>query len=228
MVSQGTKDDPARKAPEGAVVAGGRQNGQSLIETCLSVLFLSFILAALFQVARVFAAQEIVQYAASCGARAKTVGFNRWMVEKTTRCGAIANAGRMTTPEFVNQTPLRDLVRRQRPGQLWSTVLGLVPHSAQFDLERTRIPEYLDTYNRPRADHILNYEDWDSVRFHVDADSGYGAGGGVYTAVRVAVQQDYRLRVPAHRAFYAADEIQLNGDFTMENHYPLYLHDLDR
>lgn len=201
--------------------------GQSLIETCITILLLCLIFTGVMQVSRLFAAREILQYSAACGARAKTVGFNKWMVQKCIRAGAIANAGRMTMPAYEDQTVLRGLIPQRTPGQLWSDVLGMVPQSAQFGIERARIPDYLDSDNQPRANGILDYEDWDSIDARVQSDVGYVSGGAILdSGVRVELQQDYRLIFPGHRAFFAADSLTLDGDFEMENHYPLYLNDL--
>jgi hypothetical protein len=217
------------RAPASGGRALPRAAGQSLIETCVTILLLCLIFTGVLQVSRIFAAREILQYAAVCGARAKTVGFNKWMVEKCIRTGAIANAGLMTTPDFEDNTPMRGLVARRRPGQLWPEVIGMVPGSAQFAIERARISEYLDTDNEPRANAVLNYEDWDSIDSRVQSDSGLGGGAGAMDGdVRVSMAQDYPLRLPAHRAFFAADSLALTGEFEMETHYPLYIDDRQR
>ena len=53
-----------------------------------------------FQISQLFASQEVLNYAAGRGARARTVGFNRFMVYKTIQVGAIPNAGRLVNPVY--------------------------------------------------------------------------------------------------------------------------------
>jgi len=198
--------------------AAGRRSGQTLLETTLALLLICLIFAGLLQVSQIFAAHEVLNYAAACGARAKTVGFNRWMVEKVVRTAAIPNAGRLREPAFENVNPaLRAQVAGLRPGVLWSRLLAVTPVSAQHDLERARIPEYLDSENSGRARYVLDYADWDSIRQSVT----WGQG----VEVDVRLRQEYPLRFPGHRAFFAADGMNLQGEARLANHYPLYLED---
>jgi len=203
-----------------------------MIETCLVIMLVGLIFAGILQVSRISAAHEILQYAASCGARAQAVGFNQWMVAKCIKAGSIANAGRMITPAFDNQTPLRGMVPNRTPGSLWSAVVGMTPQSGQFNIERARLPDFLDSDNRLRAENILNYEYWDdgspnAVGFGVRLDGAYaGTQPSPDTRVQVTTEQEYPLQVPAHRAFYASDSLSLSGKFEMESHYPLYLNDM--
>lgn len=201
--------------------------GQSLIETCLAVALLCLLFFGLFQVSQVFAAREVLYHAAARGARARAVGFNHWMVTKVIRVAAIPNAGRMTEPVYENVNPaLRTLVQTASPGEVWDTAVAATPVSAQYDIERARIPEYLDTWNWPRADYILNYEDWDSIHLTITG-AGLLPEGALAPTVQVRVHQEYPLRAPMHRAYYAADSVALSGESELENHYALYLDDMD-
>ena len=202
------------------LVAG--REGQSAIESCVALLLICLLFAGMFQVSQIFAAHEIINYAANCGARAKSVGFNRWMVEKVINTAAIPNAGRLKEPPFVNENAwLRSKVGSQRPGNLWSLLLGATPSSAQYGLERVRIPEYLGAENHSRSLWVLDYEEWQKKTIK------HNARGGAGMQVDVEVEQEYPLRFPAHRAFFAADAVKLEGEGSMENHYPLYLDDRD-
>lgn len=204
---------------------GGAKDGQSLVESSIIICLMAFILAGLFQISQLFAAREILYHAAACGARAKTVGLNWWMVEKSIRVAAIPNAGRITAAEFEGPgSPLTPLITTQRPGALWETVLGMVPASRQLVWEKARIPEYLNSFNNARGDYLLDYADWDSVRG--DHESVAPSDGDFDPIVQVRVSQDYPLRIPAHRAFYDADSVQLAGESYIENYYPLYLDDM--
>src|ERR1035437_1927236 len=99
------------------------RRGQAIIESSLVLALVCLVLFGLFEISQLFAAQEILDYAAARGARAETVGFNRFMVEKTVRVGAIPNAGRLINP-VVSGGP-----------------------AAQSDAELARIPLYLAAEN---------------------------------------------------------------------------------
>ena len=184
----------------------------------------------LFQLSQVAAAREIVYHAAARGARSKTVGFNRFMVAKSIRVASIPNAGHITEPTLNgSDTRLRDMVLTMGPGEIWDAVLTNVQiPTTQQDLERARIPEYMNAENWPRANYILDYEDWDSI--------GWGAPTFVPDGdtMEIRVSQAYPLRIPLHRAIYAPipnangdDTVLLHGHSTIEGHYPLYLDDED-
>jgi len=99
---------------------GGAKDGQSLVVSCVIICLIAFIFAGLFQVSQMFAAREILYHAAARGARAKTVGLNWWMVEKSIRVASIPNAGLMTVPAFQNRdATLENIVTTLKPGTLW-------------------------------------------------------------------------------------------------------------
>lgn len=222
---------PRAGQPGGTVHArrrdGPRRRAASLVESCLALLLLCLLFSGLFQLSRLLAAREILGHAAARAARARTVGFNEWMVTKSVRVAAIPNAGRMTQPEYVNEnTWLRQALTTMRPGQLWTAVLQQQPASSRFEIEIARIPEYLASENASRARHTLNYTDWLSLRLDmVDISPGPNAPAPILEAT---VTQDVPLTnaLPGHRAFYAADTIELSGEAALENHYSLYIEDM--
>jgi hypothetical protein len=128
-----------------------RRRGQALIETCLVVAVVSLVFFGAFEVSRLLAAREVLWYAASRGVRADIVGFNRFMVFKTVRVGAIPNAGLLLTPPH-DGGPL-----------------------AQYALERPRIPLYLGAGNSGELPAILDYADWDRLDI---PDAATGPLGG--------------------------------------------------
>jgi len=201
-----------------------KRDGQSLIEACLVMALICIIFMGVFQVAQLAVGREVLNHAAARGARAKTVGFNNFMVRKSVRVAAIPNAGRLTEPPFLNENPaLRAEVATLRPGDLWDSLLAADPVSEQAGLEKARIPEYLGSENWPRAGWLLDYEDWDTV--NVGQSTTVGGSGGQFGIVQFRVWQDYPLRMPFHRAFYADDEVRLQGRADLEEHYRLYLED---
>lgn len=117
----------------------GPRSGQGLIESCLVVALVCLIFFGIFQISQLFAAQEILDYAAGRGARARSVGFNHFMVFKTIRVGAIANAGRLVNPAY-----------QGGPAQ-------------EHAIETARIPLYLGGENGGMLNSILSYEAWDTL-----------------------------------------------------------------
>ncbi len=122
--------------------AAKRLEGQSLIESCIVIAILCLLFMGMFQISQLFMAQEILDFAAGRGARAKSVGFNEFMVFKTVRVGTIANAGRLVYPA-VDGGP-----------------------AAQRAIERSSIPLYLGSDRHRRLSSVLDYEDWGGIRYH--------------------------------------------------------------
>jgi hypothetical protein len=186
---------PARPAAAWRGPAACGAGGQSIIESVITVALISVIFFGIVQMALLFTAKEVVTYAANKGARARTVGFNNFMIFKTVRVGTIANAGKMRVPN--------------EPG-------GLIQQS---DIELASIPFYLGAPDYGYLGGILDYEDWPTVSH----SSPTPPPGGT---LRVRVNQDYPLRMPLHRVFYADDNIRLRGESRLDNHYGLYLNDM--
>ncbi|MEI6149772.1 MAG: TadE family protein [bacterium] len=171
--------------------------GQSLIESCLVLIIVCLAFFGVFQISQLFARQEVLHYAAARGARAKVVGFNQFMVFKTIRVGAIPNVGRLINP-----------ISDGGP-------------AAQHAVEAARIPLYMGTEDASELDPILDYQDWDTAQdVSWPLVSAFGDG-----TLRLRVGQQVPLRYPFHRAFYAADSMDMTGESWMDNHYTLYLDD---
>ena len=212
-----------RGLPGEAMSVAKAKRGQSLIEACLAMGVICLVFFGLFQVSQLAAAREVLYHAAARGARAKTVGFNRFMVSKAIHVAAIPNSGRMLEPDFTNEDfMLRDMVATMRPGELWDEVLhNTEPSSIQQAIESARIPEYMGSENWARANFILDYEDWDELGWSQPAMPPDGS------ILDIHVSQDYPLRIPLHRAFYAEDSVDVHGISSIESHYPLYIDDQD-
>ena len=208
----------------GTSVPPRRKTGQSLIESCLAIALICLVFMGLYQIARLFAGREVLQHAAARAARAKTVGFNWWMVRKSVLVAAIPNAGRMTEPPFENiDTFLRAAVSNMPPGQLWDVLLhDVTPPSLQYVIERSRIPDFMASDDEWQGRNILNYADWDTIRGPAFMPSDPSVTN---VLIEMRVGQEYPLWVPMHRLYYAADSVNLDGNSTLENHYPLYLDD---
>ena len=199
------------------------RSGASLIEACLAMALICLIFLGLFQVSRVLAARDILNHAAARVARARTVGFDDWMVLKVARVATIANAGIMLEPVYTNEAPaLQASVANDRAGVLWDRVLSgsLWPLFIQASLEIARIPEYMGSQNSWQAQHILHYSEWDEDGDSIDVDM---SGGPLEPLLTVHVSQRYPMQVPGSSSFYADGRVPLQGTAAIENHCPLYL-----
>lgn len=211
------------------------RGGQAMIESLLAILFICLLFFGVFQLAHAFASREILRYAATRAARARTVGFNGWMVHKVLRVAAIPNAGTMTVPadEVFVHPELEAAMAAGTPGAIWDLALAASPHSARADFELARLGDYLASPNEPTADQLLDYEDWDDIR-------GQGIGGNgvpptlATDRLEVEVRQDYPLQFYVQMLFELAGAVtpamrdgtlRLRGAYEIENHYPLYLDD---
>jgi len=199
--------------------------GQSLIEACLAMLVLCLVFMGFFQVSQLIGARQVLYHAAARGARAKMVGFNRFMVEKAIRVAAIPNAGRMIQPDIANEdAALREWLATERAGGVWDRVLAAEAGMADIhEIERARIPEFMGAEHWAWAYAVLDYEHWDTVHASVPGMMSDGAP----LDVRVRQQIDLRrlFGVGVYRAFYAADTLELEGQSRLEAHYPLYIED---
>lgn len=207
-----------------------------MIETLLAVGLICVIFFGAMQISQLFAAREIMNHAAARGARAKTVGFNKWMVRKVVHVAAIPNSGDMINPTHENaDATLRSAIESSQGeghalAELWERVLGgeLIPSSQQYVIEHARIPQYLATENHLRADVILNYEAWERDDIHYDCGSFAIMDDGsvapnIFAEMTVWMEYTNWLSLP--RTFYADDTIRLTGSNVIENHYPLYIDD---
>ncbi len=174
---------------------GLNRSGQALIESCLVIAFVCLIFFGIFQISQLFAAQEVLDYAAGRGARAITVGFNHFMVDKTVRVGAIANAGRMINPSYQGGP------------------------SVEHALEVARIPLYLGAENQGQLGAILDYERWDTIHF----GSASSVGDGTFRFS--VDQEVSLTNNPFAGAFCSDDSIDLHGENCLDEHFTLYLDD---
>ena len=192
------------------------KSGQALIEASLSLAFLCLVLFGLLQISMLYTAEEIANHSAVSTARAKTVGFNLFMMEKVSQVAAIPNAGPLLNPEVPAPANPQQWATAT-PGQLIDESLEPGPtYSPQADLEISRIPLYLAAQNGGQLAAILDYRDWDSVQYPQLSYPGPNS-------LQIRILQNYPLSYPLHRAYYADDEVSLLGEAVMEDHAVLYL-----
>ncbi len=213
------------RGPDAQRAGERRRAGQSLIEACLALLILCLVFMGFFQVSQLIGARQVLYHAAARGARAKMVGFNRFMVDKAILVAAIPNAGRMIQPDIANEdAALREWLATERAGVVWDRVMEADPGMADVhEVERARIPEFMGAEYWPWARAVLDYEHWDTVQASVPGMMSDGA------PLVVSVRQQIDLRrlfgVGVYRTFYAEDILELEGESRLEAHYPLYIED---
>lgn len=196
--------------------------GQSLIETSLMIVLISFILLGALQVSRLFVAKEIITHSSAAGARAAAVGFNEFMIYKVSRVAAIPNAGAISNPPLPGIGAGDGLFNTTDVGELWGDhrTPGLVrtrtPRDPRRDVEEFRIPEYLGAEHWGQLTGYLDYADWDTLGYPAVARDGQGE-------VSVGIRQDYPLRFPFVRAFYEGEDVELNTRARQADHASLYL-----
>lgn len=216
---------PGSKGPDAQRAGERRRAGQSLIEACLALLILCLVFMGFFQVSQLIGARQVLYHAAARGARAKMVGFNRFMVDKAILVAAIPNAGRMIQPDIANEdAALREWLATERTGVVWDRVLEADPGMADVhEVERARIPDFMGAEYWPWAFAVLDYDHWNTIEASVPGMVNDGA------PLDVSVRQQIDLRrlfgVGIYRLFYAEDILELEGESRLEAHYPLFIED---
>jgi len=106
------------------------------------------------------------------------------------------------------------------PGEIWDMALLSSPSSPQTAIELARIPDYLASPWRPRADHILDYENWDDITIHDDS---------LDQIVRSRVRQPVKMLISVVQGTGAIldgqhpETLHLEGAANIEKHSSLYI-----
>jgi len=140
--------------------------GQAMVESMLVLLLMTVVFFGLFQFFYAAAAQDVLDHAAARAARARTVGFNRWMTVKAARVAAIPVSGKMITPETPENPGLAAVQATRRPGTAWARALRANPRSAQAQLENALIPDYMASPHSNQSRQTLDYEAWEGNGAH--------------------------------------------------------------
>lgn len=192
--------------------------GQSLIEACIVIIFICLILFSALQISQLYAAQEVIAYAAGRAARAEAVGFNKFMVYKIYRVGAIPNAGRMTTPgpagPYSSSAGIDWTVGNGI--SLWDNAMAAAPISPLAAVERSSIPLYLGSEYWGYLSAILDYDEWDTLDYSSIRTPGQ---------ITATVSQNYPLNDPFRFLYYPGDMVPIESSCSLENHAWCYLDD---
>ncbi len=201
-----------------------------MIESCFVLILICLAFFLFFQLCHAFASRDVLDHAAARAARARTVGFNRWMVRKAMRVAAIPNAGRMLEPADIdagNDPVLTQALRWMTPGEVWDMAIRSAPTSPKIAVESARIPDYLASPHEGQAAVILDYEKWDEVSFQQDGLFALGLSD----TIRVRVRQPLDMLISVVRAATGVldgrspETLRLEGTAEIESHYSHYLDD---
>lgn len=173
-----------------------QEAGQTLLESTLIIVLLSFIFFGMLQVALKVQAEQVQQWAAYASGRSRIVGFNDTVVDKAWVIANILNSGIMTTPD---------------PG---------LSEVAQTGVEVEAIPLFLQSAGTVwELSPQLDYADWQRLPMPPTAiaTDTYVADVQQNFPLRVAGM------IPFLGASIGVTNVTLRSAVTFENHYPLYL-----
>ncbi len=208
-------------APVRHIRARARRAGQAMVETVIAVMALSFVFFCAAQYSDILRTKLLLRHAAARAARARTVGMNRYMAEKSARVAMIPAAGRRIMPSAADAglSPGAGAAYAGRIGDALESVLRAPAVSPEAQIELWRVPAYLNSENESYARGVLDYELWDATSI--------SAGGSLSSASRIrtrAAQTRPRFfGAAAHEG--AGGRIELSAGYEIENHAGLYMED---
>ena len=153
------------------------RRAQAMVETLIAVLVILMVFTGAYRVSRMVAAKTLLDHAAARAARAKAVGFDDFMCEKSARVAMIPVAGR----------------------RLW-------PEGDGFD-EAARMPGYLSAEDWARANAVLDYENWHTTYIDVRSDGGISPLAEATVDMRTDdFDMTGRAVIESHFPFYMYDQ----------------------
>ncbi len=180
-------------------VAAGRLRGcggQSLVESALVVVLLSFVLFGMLQIALVIHGKQVQDFGSYLAARSRIVGFNDGVVQKAWLIGNILNSGAMRAPEQGLSAP------------------------AQVAVESWAIPEFLQSSDTAwELQPQFNYEFWENF-------PGVPAPGAfdTYQAVsEYGFPMIFAQAFPILAGSFGGTNATMRSSVILENHFPFYL-----
>lgn len=129
-------------------------------------------------------------------ARAAQVGYNDFMLEKTARTASIPTAGPIRNPNISGRSGALSTVS---PGTLWDDAVSFGNgggSSAQYSVERSRIPAYLAAERPSQLRAILDYDFWQTSDTSVRVTPVRWASWPGGTLLHVGVGQNVPMMMP--------------------------------
>ena len=203
-----------------------------MIESVFVIILACLCFLAIFQYAHLFACKAVLSHAATRAARARAVGFNHWMVEKSARVAAIPASGRRITPAYADvDLTMIAAIRQAPPGIGWDLALhSSITNSSLREIELVK--SYLkEGINVPTAENILDYELWDALT--VDIEEPLDLDGTTPGTLGVQVRQRHPLLIALAPLLDGelrdaqGEDLALAGEYWIESHYPLYMENLN-
>ncbi|MGN0847222.1 MAG: hypothetical protein ACI4RA_07550 [Kiritimatiellia bacterium] len=170
--------------------------GQAMIETIVVLFFTCLVFFAVYEYASLLTARTVLDYAAARAARARTVGFNDFMVTKTVRVATLSTAGRCLTQD-------------DDGGELSTGALV------------SRMGSYLESEYEADVRGILDFELWEGDKLGWTCSEP----GGPASALTMRVWQRRPLYGAsfAEESGGEAPLHSLESVAEIEGHYPFYL-----
>lgn len=203
-----------------------------MIESVFVIILTSLCFLAIFQYAHLFACKTLLNHAATRAARARAVGFDQRTLERSMRVAAIPASGRRLTPPSTGIDPaITAALRRNRVGEIWDLALRSSTRAPGTQLEVARVPDYMDSINEPTGEQILDYELWDALS--LDLDEPLNPDGTSPGTLTVTVRQRHPLLlalgplVEGELRDAQGDDFAIQGFFSIESHYPLYMENMN-
>lgn len=196
-----------------------------MVESIIAVFFILLLFLLLYQFADAMTAKIVLSHSAARAARARAVGFNDFMVRKTALSATIPVSGKRIIPTDAELGGLTGEAAFKYDLEYTGAIIDLGMQMGAGDalasVEIARIPRYLAAYDGAEARGVLDYELWD--RTDVDVSDG----GQTITArvrhSRPTIADFSDIEGGSLENGYG--EVEVEGEYKIESHYPLYLDD---
>ena len=177
-----------------AAARSGRRSGQAMVETIVVMIFLCLAFFLTYEYANLFNVHTVLDYAAARAARARTVGFDDFMITKSVRVATASVAGRCRS--------LTD----ENAGLSNAMIIS-------------RMGSYMETPSEAYTRGVLDFELWDSDKLGWTVDEVKDDN----SELRVRVWQNHPLYGSEGDCSRQREFRRLTGEAAIENHYSLYL-----
>lgn len=174
------------------------KDGQAMVESVIVLFFLCIVFFLVFDYARLLICRTTLDYAASRAARARTVGFNDFMILKTVRLGTMSVSGECLTKINNDETP---------------STAALI----------SRMGSYLQTASSAETKGILDFERWNAGKTGWSCAEPRSETGELTMNVWQRQPLFGVLDLSGGKTGDDAAEVTLYGQAKIENHYPFYL-----
>ena len=167
------------------------ERGQALVEYAIVFPLQLMMTLAIIQLAQIFVAKQVVEYAAFCGARAKLVNLSD---DEATRAAVIplsSICGSDPTKDGAVGIRLPGWGSRTMSSQTYQAILAGIPAGPDGDAERAQLNQF---YNSPQTEYLSGCgtaSDPDITQVYIPAQPIPALPG-----VSCSITFNYQLRVP--------------------------------